>query len=212
LPTSLKKAILGRKIGMTQIFTEDAKAVPVTIVEAGPNVVLQKKNIDKDGYNAIQVGFGAKKENQTNKPEMGLFKKVQVKPLRYLREFRVENPDNYDIGSEIKVDIFAEGELVDVVGTAKGKGFAGAVKRHNFARGSMGHGSKYHRRPGSLGAKGPARVFKGRKMPGRLGGNRVTIQSLTVMKVIPEKNILLIKGAIPGPKKGLVIIKNAVKA
>lgn len=212
MPTNLKKAIMGKKIGMTQIYTEDAKAIPVTIVEAEPNVVVQKKNIETDGYNAIQVGFGSKKENQTNKPEMGLFKKAQVKPLRHLREFRVENPDNYDIGSEIKVDIFADGDLVDVVGTSKGKGFAGAIKRHNFARGAMGHGSKYHRRPGSLGAMGPARVFKGRKMPGRLGGERVTIQSLTIVKVIPEKNIILIKGAIPGPKKGLVIIKNAVKA
>ena len=210
--SNLTKAIMGKKVGMTQIFSEDAKAIPVTIVEAGPNLVLQKKTVETDGYDAIQVGFCAKKESQTTKPEMGHFKKAQVKPLRYIREFRVQDVSGYDLGKEINVDIFAEGDLVDVVGTSKGKGFAGAVKRHNFARGSMGHGSKYHRRTGSLNAMGPARVFRGRKMPGHMGCERVTVQSLKVVKVIPEKNILLIKGAIPGPKKGLVVIKNAVKA
>lgn len=210
--SKLTKAIMGKKVGMTQIFSEDAKAIPVTIVEAGPNVVLQKKTVETDGYDAIQVGFCAKKESKTNKPQMGHFKKAQVKPLRYIREFRLQDVAGYELGAEINIDIFAEGDLVDVVGTSKGKGFAGAVKRHNFARGSMGHGSKYHRRTGSLNAMGPARVFRGRKMPGHMGCERVTIQSLKIVKVIPEKNILLIKGAIPGPKKGLVVIKNAVKA
>lgn len=210
--TNVKKAIMGVKVGMTQIFDEDGRAIPVTVVESGPNVVLQKKKNETDGYNAIQVGFGSIKEKQVNKPEMGHFKKAGVKPVRFVKEFRVENVDEYQLGSQIEVDIFSAGDVVDVVGTTKGKGFAGAVKRHNFARGSMGHGSKYHRRPGSLGAMGPARVFKGRPMPGRMGGERVTVQALKVVKVYPEKNLILIKGAIPGPKKGLVVIKNSVKA
>ena len=208
----VEKAILGIKIGMTQIFDEQGQAVPVTVVEAGPCTVLQKKSLASDGYNAIQVGFGSVKENRVNKPLKGHFKKANVKPLRFIREFRMENIDEYEIGQEIKVDLFAPGDVVDVVGTSKGKGFAGGVKRHNFARGSMGHGSKYHRRPGSLGAKGPARVFKGRKLPGRMGGERVTVQGLKVVKVYPERNLILIKGSIPGPKKGLVLIKNTVKA
>lgn len=212
LSNRITKAIMGRKIGMTQIFTEDARAIPVTIVESGPNVVLQKKTVATDGYEAIQIGFYPKKENLTNKPQIGHFKKAQVKPMRYIKEFRVKDVEKYDIGTEINVDAFAEGDLVDVVGTSKGKGFAGVVKRHNYNRGAMGHGSKYHRGAGSLGAMGPARVFKGRKLPGRMGRERVTIQSLTIMKVIPESNLILIKGAIPGPKKGLVVIKNAVKA
>ena len=208
----VEKAILGIKIGMTQIFDEQGQAVPVTVVEAGPCTVLQKKSLASDGYNAIQVGFGSVKENRVNKPLKGHFKKANVKPLRFIREFRMENIDEYEIGQEIKVDLFAPGDVVDVVGTSKGKGFAGGVKRHNFARGSMGHGSKYHRRPGSLGAKGPARVFNGRKLPGRMGGERVTVQGLKVVKVYPERNLILIKGSIPGPKKGLVLIKNSVKA
>lgn len=212
MASETKKAIMGIKVGMTQVFNEDGRAIPVTVVETGPNVVLQKKTIDTDGYNAIQVGFSSIKEKKVNKPLMGHYKKANVKPLRYIKEFRTTNVNDYEIGSEINIDIFAPGDLVDVVGTSKGKGFAGGVKRHNFARGSMGHGSKYHRRPGSLGAKGPARVFKGRKMPGRMGGERVTVQALKVVKVYPEKNLILIKGAIPGPKKGLVVIKNSVKA
>lgn len=212
MPTNLQKAILGIKIGMTQIFDESGKAIPVSVVESGPCIVLQKKNIENDGYNAIQVGFYNLKEKKANRPLKGHFKKANVKPLRFIREFRMESIDNYEIGQELKADIFTAGETVDVVGTSKGKGFAGGVKRHNFARGSMGHGSKYHRRPGSLGAKGPARVFKGRKMPGHLGGERVTVQGLEVVKVYPERNLILIKGAIPGPKKGLVLVKNSVKA
>ncbi len=203
---------MGIKVGMTQIFDENGRAIPVTVVESAPNVVLQKKTTETEGYNALQVGFSSIRENLVNKPKMGHFKKAKVKPLRYIREFRMDNVDDYDIGSEFKVDLFASGDIVDVTGTSKGKGFAGAVKRWNMARGSMGHGSKYHRRPGSLGAKGPARVFKGRKMPGRMGGERVTVQCLTIVKVYPEKNLILIKGAIPGPRKGLVIIRNSVKA
>ncbi len=212
MTSKMKKALMGTKVGMTQIFDENGRAIPVTVVEAGPNVVIQKKTVATDGYNALQVGYGTIREKLVNKPQMGHLKKAKVKPLRYIKEFRIDNVDDYDIGSEFNVDLFAPGDVVDVVGTSKGKGFAGAVKRHNFARGSMGHGSKYHRRPGSLGAMGPARVFKGRKMPGRMGGERVTVQCLKIVKVYPEKNLILIKGAIPGPRKGLVIIKNSVKA
>lgn len=208
----VKKGIMGIKIGMTQIFDENGKAIPVTVVEAGPCTVLQKKKEETDGYNAIQVGFYNLKEKKANKPLKGHFKKANVKPLRYIREFRVSDVDAYEIGQELTAAVFEPGDVVDVVGTSKGKGFAGGVKRHNFARGSMGHGSKYHRRPGSLGAKGPARVFKGRKLPGRLGGTRVTVQGLKVVKVYPERNLILIKGAIPGPKRGLVMIKDSVKA
>lgn len=206
------KSIMGIKIGMTQIFDDNGKAIPVTVVQAEPNVVLQKKKVETDGYNAIQVGFMNIREKLVNKPKMGIFSRAKLKPCRHIREFNVNNVDEYEIGNEIKVDIFAADEVVDVVGTSKGKGFAGAVKRHNMARGSMGHGSKYHRRPGSLGAMGPARVFKGRKMPGHLGGDRVTIQGLKIVKVYPERNLILIKGSIPGPRKGLVLIKNSIKA
>ncbi len=206
------QAILGIKIGMSQIFDNEGKAIPVTIVEAGPCKVLQKKNLQTDGYHAIQVGFGDIKESKVNKPAKGHFQKANLKPLRHIKEFLVDDADAYEVGQEIKVDIFAAGNKVDVAGTSKGKGFAGGVKRHNFARGSMGHGSKYHRRPGSLGAKGPARVFKGRKLPGRLGGERVTVQGLEIAKIYPERNLILIKGSIPGPRRGLVMIKGSVKA
>lgn len=208
----VQKAIMGRKVGMTQIFNDEGKAVPVTVVEAEPNVVVQIKNQENDGYEAIQIAYGAIKEKNVTKPVAGHFKKAGLKPKRVLKEVRVEDINAYQIGSEINVDVFNAGDVVDVVGKSKGKGFAGGVKRHNFARGSMGHGSKYHRRPGSLGAKGPARVFKGRKMPGQLGGERVTIQALKIEKIYPDRNLILIKGAIPGPRKGLVLIKNSVKA
>lgn len=208
----VQKAIMGRKVGMTQIFNDEGKAVPVTVVEAEPNVVVQIKNQENDGYEAIQIAYGAIKEKNVTKPVAGHFKKAGLKPKRVLKEVRVEDINAYQIGSEINVDVFNAGDVVDVVGKSKGKGFAGGVKRHNFARGSMGHGSKYHRRPGSLGAKGPARVFKGRKMPGQLGGERVTVQALKIEKIYPDRNLILIKGAIPGPRKGLVLIKNSVKA
>ncbi len=212
MKTKVKKAIMGRKVGMTQIFDEDGKAVPVTVVEAEPNVVVQIKNQENDGYEAIKIGFGSIKEKNVTKPIAGQFKKAGLTPKRVLKEVRVEDISAYQVGSEIKVDVFESGDVVDVTGKSKGKGFAGGVKRHNFARGSMGHGSKYHRRPGSLGAKGPARVFKGRKMPGHMGGERVTVQALKIVRVYPEKNLILIRGAIPGPRKGLVLIKDSVKA
>lgn len=206
------KAILGTKVGMTQIFDEVGKAVPVTVIEAGPCVVVQKKTLENDGYNAIQVGFGEIKEQRINKPEKGHFAKNQVKPQRFIKEFKVENAEAFQTGQEIKADVFAAGDWVDVTGTSKGKGFAGTIKRHNMHRGPMAHGSKNHRRPASAGAKGPARIFLGRKMPGRLGGERVTVQKLLVVKIDPERNIILVRGAIPGPRQTLVTIKSSVKA
>lgn len=206
------KAIMGTKAGMTQIFDEAGKAIPVTVIEAGPCVVVQKKNMENEGYCAVQLGYGAIKEQKVNKPEKGHFAKNEQKPMRFIKEFRVEDTEAFQIGQEIKADVFAAGDWVDVVGTSKGKGFAGGIKRHNMHRGPMKHGSKYHRRPGSAGAKGPARIFLGRKMPGRLGGERVTVQKLLVVKVDPERNIILIRGAVPGPRKALVTIKSSVKA
>jgi len=197
---------------MTQVFSEDGQAMAVTVLEAGPCVVTKKRTPENDGYNGIQVGFSGVKDKKLNRPDRGQFTKADVKPLRWLREFRVEDAEQYEIGQEISAGLFQEGDLVDVTGISKGKGFAGGIKRHNFHRGPMKHGSKYHRRSGSLGAKGPARVFKGRKMPGRLGGKKVTVQKLTVFKVYPEKNILLVTGAVPGPRNGLLSIKNSVKA
>lgn len=207
----MEKAILGTKIGMTQIFDENGEVIPVTVVEAKPCVVVQKKLEETDGYKAIKVGYGEVKPNKVNKPIKGQFDKAKVSPRKYLREFRVDDVDKYEIGQEIKVDIFKPGERVDVSGISKGKGFAGAIKRWNFNRGPMGHGSMYHRRPGSLGATDPARVFKGRKLPGRMGGEKVTVQNLEIVKVDPEKNLMLIKGAVPGAKKALLLIKNTVK-
>lgn len=207
----MPKGILGRKVGMTQVFTDTGLAIPVTVIEAGPCIVVQKKTPEKDGYSAIQIGFGEKRERLFNKPLKGHFTRAGVRPLRFLRELRVEDPEAYQVGQEIKADIFAQGEKVDVVGTTKGRGFAGGIKRHGFHRGPMAHGSKYHRRPGSLGAKGPARVFKGRKLPGHLGVERVTVQNLEVIKVDPARNLLAVKGAVPGPKGGLVLVKPTVK-
>jgi large subunit ribosomal protein L3 len=210
----MAKAILGRKLGMTQLFTEEGKVVPVTVVLSGNNVVVQNKTVEKDGYNAVQIGFGEVKEQRVNKPLKGHFEKAGVKPLKFLREIRLKDASEYNVGDTIGVDIFAAGDLVDVVGTSKGKGFAGGIKRHNFARGPMGHGSKSHREPGSTGAmiSGPGgRVLKGKKLPGRMGGQRVTVQRLTVVKVDTGRNLILIKGAIPGPKKGFVIVKETVK-
>jgi len=208
----VQKGILGRKLGMTQIFAPDGKAIPVTVIEAGPCVVVQKKTTATDGYNAVQLGFGEIRESLVNKPLKGHFAKHQLKPTRYLREFRLDDVDSLNVGDVIKVDIFAEGELVDVTGTSRGKGFAGGVKRWNFNRGPMSHGSKYHRGPGSLGQRAWARVPLGRKLPGRLGGERVTIIGLRVVKVDPERNLILIKGAVPGAKGSLVSIRDSVKA
>lgn len=208
----VSKGILGKKVGMTQVFDEQGHAIPVTVIVAGPCTVIQKKTVATDGYNAVQIGFDVKRESLVNKPLKGHFAKANVSPVRYIRELRLENVDDYQIGQELKADVFAAGEKIDVVGTSKGKGFAGGIKRHGFHRGPMKHGSKYHRRPGSLGAKGPARVFKGRKLPGRTGGARVTVQNLEVVRVDAERNVLLIKGAVPGPKKGMIMIKPSVKA
>ena len=210
----MAKAILGRKLGMTQIFTEEGRVVPVTVVESGNNFVLRNKTNETDGYNAVQIGFGDIKEKNVTKPLKGHFEKAGVKAVRFIREMRLSAPSEYNVGDTIGVDIFAAGDLVDVVGTSKGKGFAGGIKRHNFARGPMGHGSKSHREPGSTGAmiSGPGgRVLKGKKLPGRMGGERVTVQRLTIVRVDTDRNLILIKGAIPGPKKGFVVIKDTVK-
>lgn len=206
----MAKGILGKKIGMTQIFAEDGQVIPVTVVEAGPCVVVQKKTEEVDGYNAYQIGFGKMKPKHIKKPLKGHFEKAGVDAKKHLRE--VDYDQEYNAGDEIKVDIFAEGEKVDVVGISKGKGYAGTIKRWNFHRGPMAHGSKFHRAPGSLGAVDAARVFKGKKMSGRLGGERVTIQNLEVVRVDLERNIILIKGSIPGPKKGIVLVRHAIKA
>ncbi|MQL50914.1 50S ribosomal protein L3 [Desulfofundulus thermobenzoicus] len=207
----MPKGILGRKVGMTQIFNNEGQAVPVTVIEAGPCLVVQTRTPERDGYSAIQLGFGEKRERLVNKPLKGHFAKAGVRPLRFLRELRVEDAGQYQVGQEIKADVFTAGERVDVVGTSKGRGFAGGIKRHGFHRGPMAHGSKYHRRPGSLGAKGPARVFKGRKLPGHYGVERVTVQNLEVVKVDPERNLLAVKGAVPGPRGGLLLVKETVK-
>ncbi|MGB9779932.1 50S ribosomal protein L3 [Caldanaerobacter sp.] len=209
----MKKGILGRKHGMTQIFDEKGEVIPVTVIEAGPCVVVQKKTEDKDGYNAIQVGFGDISEKRVNKPLLGHFKKAGVAPKKYLREFRLDDISGYEVGTEIKVDIFKPGDRVDVTGISKGKGFAGVIKRYGARRGPMSHGSKYHRRVGSMGATtDPGRTLKGKKMPGRMGGERVTIKNLEVVKVDPELNLLVIKGSVPGPKGSLLIIRDSVKS
>ncbi|MEW9082985.1 50S ribosomal protein L3 [Caldanaerobacter subterraneus] len=209
----MKKGILGKKHGMTQIFDEKGEVIPVTVIEAGPCVVVQKKTVEKDGYNAIQVGFGDISEKKLNKPLLGHFKKAGVSPKRYLREFRLDDISGYEVGTEIKVDIFKPGDRVDVTGISKGKGFAGVIKRYGARRGPMSHGSKYHRRVGSMGATtDPGRTFKGKKMPGRMGSDRVTIQNLEVVKVDPELNLLVVKGSVPGPKGSLLIIRDSVKS
>jgi large subunit ribosomal protein L3 len=208
----MTKGILGRKIGMTQVFTENGDLIPVTVIEATPNVVLQKKTIENDGYEAIQLGFEDKREKLANKPEKGHVAKANTAPKRFIREIRGVNLDEYEVGQEVKVDIFAEGDIVDVTGISKGKGFQGAIKRHGQSRGPMSHGSRYHRRPGSMGPIAPNRVFKSKELPGRMGGEKVTIQNLQIIKVDAERNLLLVKGNVPGPKKALLKIKSAVKA
>ncbi len=210
----MAKTILGIKLGMTQIFTDDGKVIPVTVIESGNNIVIRNKTVDTDGYYGVQLGFGEVKDSKVNKLAAGHFKKFGVKPVKYIREVRLAAESEYKIGDVIGVDVFAEGDLVDVIGTSKGKGFAGSIKRHHFARGPMGHGSKSHREPGSTGAmlSGPGgRVIKGKKLPGRMGGVRTTIQRLTIVKVDVNRNLLLIKGAVPGPKKGFVVVRETVK-
>jgi large subunit ribosomal protein L3 len=209
----MKKAILGRKLGMTQIFDENGKVVPVTVIEAGPCVVTQIKTTEKDGYDAIQVGFDDIREKLVNKPRQGQFKKAGVSLKRILREFRLEDISAYEVGQEILADVFDAGERVDVSGVSKGKGFQGVIKRWNAARGPMSHGSKFHRAPGSMGASSdPSKTFKNKHMPGHMGNVNTTVLNLKVAKVMPEKNLILIKGGVPGPNKGYVVIKSAVKA
>ncbi len=209
----MKKAILGKKLGMTQIFAEDGALIPVTVVEAGPCSVIQKKTLENDGYVAVQLGFVDKKEKKANKAEKGHFAKANVNVKRYLKEFKLDNAEELNLGDEIKVDIFEAGEVLDVTGTSKGHGFAGTVKRWGTHRGPMSHGSHYHRAPGSLGAcSSPSRVYKGKKLPGHFGVEKVTVQNLSLVKVDTERNLLLIKGAVPGPKGGLLTVKSAVKA
>ncbi len=205
------KGILGRKLGMTQVFTEDGVVVPVTVIEAGPCVVLQKREQAVDGYEAIQVGFADQKPNRATKAEVGHAQKAGTAPKRFVREFRGVNLAEYEVGQQLKADVFSVGEVVDVIGVSKGKGYAGPIKRHNQHRGPMGHGSKYHRGVGSLGSIAANRTFKGQTMAGRMGGERVTVQNLEVVRVDVEKNILLIKGSVPGPKNSYVTVRSAVK-
>ena len=208
----MTKGILGKKVGMTQIFTESGELIPVTVVEATPNVVLQVKTVETDGYEAIQVGYQDKREVLSNKPAKGHVAKANTAPKRFIKEFKNVELGEYEVGKEIKVDVFQAGDVVDVTGTTKGKGFQGAIKRHGQSRGPMSHGSRYHRRPGSMGPVAPNRVFKNKRLAGRMGGERVTIQNLEVVKVDVERNVILIKGNIPGAKKSLITIKSAVKA
>ncbi|MDM5329404.1 50S ribosomal protein L3 [Neobacillus sp. CF12] len=208
----MTKGILGRKIGMTQVFAENGNLIPVTVVEAAQNVVLQKKSVESDGYEAVQIGFEDKREKLANKPEKGHVAKANTAPKRFVREFSGVDVTGYEVGQEVKVDIFAAGDVVDVTGISKGKGFQGVIKRHGQSRGPMAHGSRYHRRPGSMGPVAPNRVFKGKLLPGRMGGEQITVQNLEIVKVDVERNILLIKGNVPGPKKALLKIKTAVKA
>ncbi|WP_308636585.1 50S ribosomal protein L3 [Paenibacillus silvisoli] len=203
------KGILGKKLGMTQVFTADGNVVPVTVIEAGPCVVLQKKDQENDGYAAIQVGFSDKKESRANKPEIGHAKKAETAPKRYVREFK--GIAEYEVGQEIKVDVFAAGEFVDVTATSKGKGFQGNIKRWNQSRGPMAHGSRYHRGPGSMGSIQANRVPKGKHLPGHMGNETVTIQNLEIVRVDAERNVLLVKGSIPGPKNSFVKVKTTVK-
>ncbi|EGQ3537710.1 50S ribosomal protein L3 [Staphylococcus pseudintermedius] len=217
----MTKGILGRKIGMTQVFGENGELIPVTVVEAKENVVLQKKTVEVDGYNAIQIGLenkeaykkGRKTNKYATKAAEGHAKKADAAPKRFIREFRNVNVDDYEVGQEVSVDTFEVGDIIDVTGTSKGKGFQGAIKRHNQSRGPMSHGSHFHRAPGSIGmASDASRVFKGQKLPGRMGGNTVTVQNLEVVQVDTENNVILVKGNVPGPKKGFVQIQSAIKA
>ena len=207
----MTKGILGRKIGMTQVFAENGELIPVTVIATNPNVVLQKKTTETDGYNAIQLGFEDKREKLTNKPEQGHTAKASTTPKRFIREIRDADVDGLEVGQEVKVDVFATGEIVDVTGISKGKGFQGVIKRHGQSRGPMSHGSRYHRRPGSMGPVAPNRVFKGKKLAGRMGGDQVTIQNLEIVQVDTERNLLLVKGNVPGAKKSLVVVQGAVK-
>ena len=205
------KGILGRKIGMTQVFAKNGKLTPVTVIEVEPNVVSQIKTVATDGYDAIQLAAVEKREKLANKPEIGHLKKANTTPKRFLKEIRGVNVSDYSLGQVIKADLFEEGEIVDVTGTSKGKGFQGVIKRHNQSRGPMGHGSQYHRGVGSMGTLLPMRVIPGKKMPGHMGGEQVTVQNLEIVQIDLENNVILVKGNVPGPKKSLVLIKASVK-
>ena len=207
------KTIIGKKVGMTQIFDEHGKVIPVTVIEAGPCVISQVKSVETDGYNAIQLGFGDVKESKVNKPIKGHFAKAKIAPKKHLREFRVDSVEGVEVGTEVKADTFVAGDKIDVQGTTKGKGFQGVIKRHGQSRGPMGHGSMYHRRPGSMGPTStPGRVFKGKKLPGHMGRVTVTIQNLDVVKVDLDKNAILVKGSVPGAKGAILKLKTSVKA
>jgi len=208
----MEKGLIGRKLGMTQVFSDEGAAVPVTVIEAGPCVVIQKKTRETDGYDAIQVGFGRRKPKRTTKPLQGHFKKADKGFFQVLREFRVDDAGAYEVGAELNAGIFVAGDYVDIVGTSKGRGFAGGVKRHGFKGGRATHGSMFHRAPGSIGASAyPSRVLKGQRLPGQMGDRRVTVQNLLVFGVRPERNLILVRGSIPGSSDGFVLIKNAVK-
>ena len=208
----MKKAILGKKIGMTQMFRSDGTMIPVTVIEAGPCPVIQKKTTGTDGYEAVQVGFCEMREKLANKPQTGHCAKAGVKPLRYLKEFKLDDTASFEVGQVIKADMFAEGDKVDISGKSKGKGFQGVIKRHNQARGRMTHGSHYHRRVGSMSAcSSPSRVFKSKNLPGHMGSENVTVQNLEVVRVDVERNLLLVKGAVPGAKGSVVSVRSSVK-
>ena len=210
----MAKGILGKKIGMTHIFEADGKMIPVTVVEAGPCLVIQNKTEETDGYNAVQLGFGEIKEKHTSKPMKGHFDKAGVTPVKFVKELRLSAPSEYTVGQKISAEIFTAGELIDATGISRGKGFAGTIKRHNFSRGPMAHGSKSHREPGSMGPmhSGPGgRVIKGKKLPGRMGNAKVTVQRLTVAKVDTDRNLILVKGSIPGAAGSFVVLRETVK-
>ncbi|UUX32870.1 50S ribosomal protein L3 [Fundicoccus culcitae] len=208
----MTKGILGRKVGMTQFFTQNGELIPVTVIEATPNVVLQVKTIENDGYEAVQVGYQDMREVLSNKPAKGHVAKANATPKRFIREFRDVELGDYEVGQELTVETFTVGDIVDVTGTSKGKGFQGVIKRHGQHRGPMAHGSRYHRRPGSMGmASDASKVFKGKNLPGQTGGERITIQNLEIVSVDPENNVILIKGNVPGAKKSLVEVKQAIK-
>jgi len=208
----MSTALMGKKVGMTRIFTDDGRSVPVTLVEVGPCYVVQRKTVDRDGYDAIQIGFGVRREKSCTKPELGHFKNASVEPCRFLREFRVSSDAAYETGDVLKADLFQPGDRIDVTGTSKGKGFQGVIKRHGHGGGPGGHGSHFHRAPGSIGqCADPAKVFKGVKLPGQMGDKRITTQNLEIMSVDPEKNLVAVKGSLPGAAGGMVILKKSVK-
>ena len=209
----MKKALIGRKIGMTQIFDEKGSVIPVTAIEVGPCTIVQIKTEEQDGYQAVQLGFGEVKESKLTKPQLGKFSKSKLTPKKYLREFRLDSIEGLNVGDELKADVFEVGDKVDIQGTSKGKGFQGVIKRHGQHRGPMGHGSMYHRRPGSMGSTStPGRVYPGKKLPGHMGTETVTIQNLEVVRVDVDKNVILVKGSVPGAKKSILKIKSSVKA